>query len=52
MTYVYVVCEAEGGHLMEAFTNEQDAWSFLKWEEAVNNLRGYTVRKVVLRNWK
>lgn len=49
---IYVVCEIEGGHLVEAFTNEQDAWSHLNWEEASGNLafKCYTVREVELRD--
>lgn len=48
---IYVVCEIEGGSLIEAFTNEQDALSHLYWEEAVGNLmRGYyTVKEVTLK---
>lgn len=47
---IYVVCEIEGGSLIEAFTDEQDARSHLYWEEAVGNLmRGhYTVKEVKL----
>lgn len=49
---IYVVCEISGGHLVEAFTNEQDAWSHLNWDEAMGCLpRGhYTVREVRLRS--
>lgn len=48
---IYVVCEIEGGGLIEAFTCEQDARSHLYWEEATGNLsRGYyTVKEVKLK---
>lgn len=48
---IHVVCEIEGGGLIEAFTCEQDARSHLYWEEAVGNLsRGYyTVKEVDLK---
>jgi hypothetical protein len=48
---IYVVCEVEGGSLVEAFTDEQDARSHLYWEEATGSLtRGYyTVREVNLK---
>lgn len=47
---IYVVCEVEGGSLIEAFTCEQDAKSHLYWEEATGKLaRGYyMVREVNL----
>lgn len=48
---IYVVCEIEGGHLVEAFTDRQDALSHLYWEEASGGLpRGhYTVTEVELK---
>lgn len=48
---IYVVCEIEGGGLIEAFTCEQDARSHLYWEEVTGNLmRGYyTVKEVNLK---
>lgn len=47
---IYVVCEVEGGSLIEAFTCEQDARYHLYWEEATGKLaRGYyMVREVNL----
>lgn len=51
---IYVVCEVEGGSLIEAFTCEQDAKSHLYWEEATGKLaRGYyMVREVKLTHTK
>jgi hypothetical protein len=48
---IYVVCEMEGGHLVKAFTDEQDARSHLYWEEATGGLtRGYyTIKEVDLK---
>lgn len=48
---IFVVSEIQGGHLVEAFTCEQDARSHLYWEEAVGNLsRGdYNVKEVNLK---
>lgn len=48
---IYVVCEISGGHLVEAFNCEKDAWSYLDWEEALGHLfpGSYTVREVRLR---
>lgn len=48
---IYVVCEAFGSHIVEAFTDEQDALSHLHWEEATGGLkRGhYTVKQTELK---
>lgn len=48
---IYVVCEIEGGSLIEAFTCEQDARSHLYWDEAKGHLtRGYyTVKEINLK---
>lgn len=48
---IYVVCEIEGGSLVEAFTNEQDARSHPNWEVTSGKLkRGYyTVKEVNLK---
>jgi len=47
---IFVVCEIEGGSLIEAFMCEQDARSHLLWEEVSGNLtRGvYTVKEVFM----
>lgn len=49
---IYVVSEIEGGSLLEAFTCEQDAKSFLQWEEAMGKIHPstYTVKTVRLRD--
>jgi len=47
---IYVVHEIEGGHVVEAFTCEADAKSFLIWEEVEGGLlKGYyTISEVKL----
>lgn len=51
---IYIVCEIEGSRIIEAFLDEQDALSFLHWEEAIGGLsKGYyTVKSTKIRNFK
>ena len=51
---IFVVCEIEGDHLVEAFTCEEDAYGFLNWEVALGNLSPYlyAVRSVKLNGLK
>lgn len=51
MKYVYVVHEIEGSHILRSFLDEQDALSFLHWEEVEGNImRGYyKISKVEVR---
>lgn len=54
MKYVWVVHEIEGGSIRQAFSTEEDAKSYLNWEEYEGNLlRGYyKVSKVLFTDFK
>lgn len=52
-TKIWIVHEMMGGHIVRAFTTEQDAWSFLQWSHAEKELneRYYTVTNIWLEDW-
>lgn len=49
--FIYVVHEIEGGSILIAYTDYEDARGWLNWEEAIGNLlpRHYTISKVELK---
>ena len=52
--YIYVVHETEGGHVVRAFTQEEDAKNYFNWEVANKNLseQWYKISKVILEDWE
>lgn len=53
-SYIFIVHETEGGHIVRAFTKEEDARNYLNWEVANGKLseQWYKISKIILEDWK